>query len=133
VQAFAKSDLLYVSGWVRSWVLVYCLQVITCLVEICILEYEIVCNCMINHFLLLLTLLLVWFVMCVVLLLVWFVMCVVLISLRWSSIYWCEQMRELLVINREMMIPLLKPLQDDFRFFEFHLGLWPMYHLIFKY
>jgi len=29
---------------------VYCLQVITLLVDICILNYEIVCNCMINHF-----------------------------------------------------------------------------------
>jgi len=27
--------------------------------------------------------------------------------LRWSSIYWCEQKREVLVVDKEMMIPLL--------------------------
>ena len=32
-----------------SWVLVYCLRVITWLVDICILDYEIVSDCMINH------------------------------------------------------------------------------------
>jgi len=26
--------------------------------------------------------------------------------LQWSSIYWCEQMRDILVANREMVTPL---------------------------
>jgi len=32
---------------------------------------------------------------------------VVLLLLRWSSIYWWEQMREVLEINREEMVTLL--------------------------
>jgi len=28
------------------------------------------------------------------------------LSLQWSSIYWCEKMWELLVVNKEMVIPL---------------------------
>jgi len=39
-------------------------------------------------------------------LLVWLYVCG-LLSLRWSSIHLCGQMWELLVVNMEMMIPLL--------------------------
>jgi len=49
---------------------------------------------------------------------------VVFLSLRWSSIYWCEQMREILVVNREMVVPLLS-LWNGFRFWALLLGLWP--------
>ena len=34
-------------------------------------------------------------------------LCVVLLLLRWSSIYWCEQMRGTPVVNKEVMVPLL--------------------------
>jgi len=51
----------------RVRVLVYCLQVITWLVGLCILNYKIVCNCMINHFPLWLTFLFVVCLACVVL------------------------------------------------------------------
>jgi len=35
-----------------SWVLVSCLRVLTCLVDVCIFGYKIVCNGMMNHILL---------------------------------------------------------------------------------
>jgi len=50
--------------------------------------------------------------------------------LRWSSIYWCEQMWEILVVNREMAIPPRNYLGWMlFIWFSF-FGLRPMYHLI---
>jgi len=42
---------------------------------------------------------------------------VVLLLLRWSSIYWCEQMREVLEVNREGMIPLHSLFGLDFCLF----------------
>jgi len=70
-----------------SWVLVYCLWVITWLVGVCIFDYEIVCNCMIKRFSTLA------YPFCL------FVcsMCGFLF-LRWSSIYWCEHIWELLMV-----------------------------------
>jgi len=54
---------------------------------------------------------------------------VVLLFLRWSSIYWCEQMREVLEVNREGMIPLHSLPGLDFLLF----GLFPraMAHVLF--
>ena len=57
---------------------------------------------------------------------------VVLLSLRWSSIYWWEQMREVLAVNRGGMIPLHSLHGLDFNFLlGFSLGLWPMYLSVF--
>ena len=80
-----------------SWFLVSSLQVITCLVDLCIFDYKIICNGMINHFFSTLAYPFFLFVYCV---------CGFLL-LRWLSIYWCEQMRELLVVIRVMEISLL--------------------------
>jgi len=53
-----------------------------------------ICNCMINCFLSRLPFCLCMFYLCGFL------------FLRWSSIYWCEQMWETLVVNRRMVTPL---------------------------
>ena len=91
----------------RVWVLVYYLQVITWLVGLCILEkYE------------QLFFTLAYLFGCLI------VVCVVLLLLRWSSIYWCEHMREVLEVNREVMIPLLSIFGRDSSFL---VGLRPMY------
>jgi len=103
----------------RVWVLVYCLQVITLLVDICILNYEIVCNCMINHF----------SALAYPSVFVCFVWCDFLF-LRWSSIYWCEHMWEILVVNRGMVTPLRSPPRLDSAYWAFLFGLWPMYCLL---
>jgi len=79
-----------------SWVLVYCLWVITWLVDVCNFDYEIVCNCMIKHFST------IAYPFC---LFVCF-MCGFLF-LWWSSTCWCQQMWELLVVVRVMKTPLL--------------------------
>jgi len=105
-----------------SWVLVYCLQVITWLVDMSILNYKIECNCMINHF----SALVYPFICCM------FCVCGFLF-LRWSSIYWWEHMRELLVVNRERMIPLLSLSGIVSVSSSFYLGSWLMYHHVFKY
>jgi len=55
---------------------------------------------------------------------------VVLLILRWSSIYWCEQMRETLVVNREVMVLLRSPPGLDSTVLDFVIGPWPMYWLI---
>ena len=73
------------------WVLVYCLRVITWLVNVGILVYEIVCNCMIKCSSTLAYIFCLLYVMCV-----WFSL------LRWSLIYWWMQMWELLVVIRVM-------------------------------
>jgi len=69
---------------------------------------------------------------------------VVLLPLRWSSIYWWEQMRcssiywwehmrEVLVVNRREMIPLHSLLGLDFTFYlGFSLGLRPVYCIVLK-
>jgi len=58
------------------------------------LDYESVCDNMINYFLL-------WLTFCLF-------DCYVcgFLTLQWSSIYWCEQMRELPVVVRVMEISL---------------------------
>jgi len=53
---------------------------------------------------------------------------VILLPLRWSSIYWWEQMWEVLVVNRGEMIPLHSlPGLDFIILMDFSLGLWSMY------
>jgi len=47
--------------------------------------------------------------------------------LRWSSICWCEQMREVLEVNKEGMISLHSLPRLDFFYLSFSLWLWPMY------
>ena len=81
---------------ILSWVVVSCLWVFTCLVDVCIFGYKIVWNGMRNHFFYS-NLPFCSFVCS---------MCGFLL-LRWSSIYWCEHMRELPVVIRVMEVPLL--------------------------
>ena len=50
--------------------------------------------------------------------------------LRWSSIYWWEQMRETSVVNREVMVPLRSPPELDSTVLGFIIGLWSMYWLV---
>ena len=58
---------------------------------------------------------------------------VVLLPLRWSSIYWWEHMREVLVVNRREMILLHSLLGLDFTFYlGFSLGLSPVYCIVLK-
>jgi len=52
--------------------------------------------------------------------------------LRWSSIYWCEQMREAPVVNRVMEVPLRSLSGLDSTDLSFLIGLWPMYCLSFS-
>jgi len=53
---------------------------------------------------------------------------VAFLLLRWSSIYWWEQMWEVLVVNGRETIPLHSLLGLDFMFLlDFSLGPWPMY------
>jgi len=47
--------------------------------------------------------------------------------LQWSSIYWCEHMRETPMINREVMVTLRSPPGLDSTILGLILGLWPMY------
>jgi len=54
---------------------------------------------------------------------------VVILLLRWSSIYWYEQIREVLEVNREGMIPLRSPPGLDSTALGFTIGLWPLYFL----
>jgi len=79
-----------------SWVVVSCLRVFTCLIDVSIFGYKIIWNSMINCFLLQLTLFACFLLVCM--------FCVWFSLLRWSSIYWWKQMRELLVVNRMMEI-----------------------------
>jgi len=77
-----------------SWVLVYCLRVITRLVEVCIFDYENVWNRMIicfSYFSLPFLL-----VVCSV--------CVIFSLCDDYQIYWWEQIRELLVVNMETLL-----------------------------
>jgi len=61
------------------------------------------------------------------------VLYVVLLLLRWSSIHWCEQLREALEVNKEEMILLHSLPWLDFMFYwGFSLWLWPMYALLFS-
>jgi len=92
-----------------SWVVVSCLRVFTCLVDVCISGYTIVCNGMINYF----STIAYSFRACL------YVLCVVFLLLRWSSIYWCEQMRELPVVIRVMEVSLLSLSWVWFRFPKF--------------
>ena len=58
---------------------------------------------------------------------------VVLLLLRWSSIYWWEQMREEIVVNRGEMNPLHSlPGLNFLCWLGFLLGQWPMYCLAFR-
>jgi len=102
-----------------SWVLVSWVLVIACLVDVCIFGYKIVCNCMINHFS---TLAYVF----------WLFVCSVcgFLFLWWSSIYWWEQMWELLVVIKVMEIPLhsLSSIRPCFLLSSL-LGPYPMYFL----
>ena len=79
-----------------SWVLMYCLRVITCLVDVCIFSYM---KCMKWHDKSFSTL---DYHFCLF-------VCSVhgFLFLWWSSIYWCEHMRELLVVIRVMEVSLL--------------------------
>jgi len=106
---------LYVSGWVESSLSVLNWGVITCLDDVCIINFESIYDCMIKPFLALAYPSVIF--VCSV---VWFSL------LRWSSTCWCEQMRGTPVVNREVMVPLLS-LWIDFCFWTFQLGLRPMY------
>ena len=107
---------------IMSCVLVSCLRVITCLVDVCIFGYKIVCNCMIKRFSTLA------YPLCL------FVCSVCgFLFLRWSSIYWWEHMRELPVVVRLMEIPLLSLFRVESSYFRvslFRLRL--MYYLLSK-
>jgi len=88
--------------------------------DICVLDCEGISDCMINLFGSSLPF------ACLV------VLYVILLLLRWSSIYWWKQMREILVVNRGDMIPLLSLHGLVFIFLMvFSLGLWPMYLFVF--
>jgi len=50
--------------------------------------------------------------------------------LRWSSIYWCEQMREPPVVIRVMEVPLHSLSGLDSAHLSFLLALWPIYCLV---
>jgi len=102
------------------WVVVSCLWVFTCLVDVCIFGYIIVCNGTINHFSILA------YPFCL------FVCSVCrFLLLRWSSIYWCKQMRELLVVVKKMEIMLLSSSWNESRLSEFFfLGCSPCITLL---
>jgi len=125
VEATASASIQWIWLCIRiivSWVVVFWLRVFTCLVDVRIFVYKIVWNSMINR------LSTRAYPLC---LFVWFV-CGFLF-LRWSSIYWWEQMRELFIIIRVIKILLLSSSRVGSSYFRvFLLGLWPIFYLLFE-
>ena len=109
---------LYVSGWVELSLSVLFWKIITCLGDVYIIDRESIYDCMIKPLLALAYPSV--FVVCST---VWYSL------LRWSSTYWCEQMRGTPMFNREVMVPLLS-LWIDFCLWALHLGLRPMYYFL---
>ena len=85
-----NSTRLYVSGWVESSLSVLIWKVITRLGDVCILDCESISDYIDEIFMAL-----AYPVACLI------VLYIVSLLLRWSSTYWCEQMREALDVNWE--------------------------------